>query len=110
MPSDALNPFFAKPLIAHQTTYFSLWPITDEGRRDPGKVQEALLLASKGLKEIGGRCRLYVTLGGPADLVGVAKPAKEEQLNEAAMLALQTAIQASGVLKTVFFKALEFTA
>ncbi|HKW91639.1 MAG TPA: hypothetical protein VJX92_07050 [Methylomirabilota bacterium] len=106
---DTLNPFFAKTVDGSPETYFSLWTITDEGRRDPGKVQEALLLASKGLKEIGGRCRLYVTMGGPADLVGVAKP-RGDQLDEASMLALQTAIQASGVLKAVFFKALEFTA
>jgi len=107
--TDALNPFFAKTVDGSPETYFSLWTITDEGRRNPAQVLDALLMASEGLKEIGGRCRLYVTMGGPADLVGVAKP-RNGQLDEAAMLALQTAIQATGVLKTVFFKALEFTA
>lgn len=104
--TGVFNPFFAKVVEAPPETYFSLWTITDEGRRDPAKVHAALVLASNRLRELGGRCRLYVTIGGPADLVGVAKG----PLDERAMLALQQAIQVSGILKTVFFKTLEFTA
>ncbi len=100
------NPLFAPVVDGSPETYFSLWTITEEGRRDPAKVLAALMLASKGLKQLGGRCRLYVAMGGPADLVGVAKgPVKESE-----MLALQQAIEGSGVLKKVFFKAIEFTA
>jgi len=104
--TGAFNPFFAKVLDGAPETYFSLWTITEEGRRDPAKVQATLVLASSRLRELGGRCRLYASIGGPADLVGVAKGPVDER----AMLALQQAIQVSGVLKTVFFKALEFTA
>jgi uncharacterized protein with GYD domain len=104
--TGAFNPFFAKKLDGPAETYFSMWTITEEGRREPAKVQAALELASARLKELGGRCRLYVTMGGPADLVGVAKGPVDEQ----SMLALQQAIQTSGILKTVFFKAFEFTA
>jgi uncharacterized protein with GYD domain len=104
--TGAFNPFFAKVLDGAPETYFSLWTITEEGRRDPAKVQAALVLASNRLRDLGGRCRLYVTLGGPADLVGVAKG----PLDERQMLALQQAIQVSGILTTVLFKALEFTA
>jgi hypothetical protein len=105
-----LNPFFAKVLDGRPETYFSMWTITEEGRRDPAKVQAALVLASKGLKKLGGRCRLYVAMGGSADLIGVAKGPMDGQLDEQAMLALQRAIQASGILTAVFFKAFEFTA
>jgi hypothetical protein len=110
--TGAFNPFFAKLLDGEPETYFSMWTITEEGRRDPAKVQAALVLASKGLRELGGRCRLYATMGGPADLIGVAKGPVDKgkgRLDEQAMLALQQGIQASGILKTVFFKAFEFT-
>ena len=100
------NPFFAPTVDGSPETYFSLWTITEEGRRDPAKVQAALLLASKGLKTLGGRCRLYVAMGGPAHLIGVAKGPVDEKK----MLALQQAIEASGVLQKVFFKGIEFTA
>jgi uncharacterized protein with GYD domain len=98
--------FFAKVIDPPAETYFSLWTITEAGRREPAQVQAALAMASRGLKGLGGRCRLYVTMGGPFDLVGVAKGPVDEQ----AMLALQRAIQASGVLTTVFFKSFEQTA
>jgi hypothetical protein len=103
--SGKLNPFFAVK-VDIPDTYFSLWTITEEGERDPTKVQQALEMASAELRELGGKCQLFVTMGGPADLIGVAKG----PVNEAGMLALQRAVQATGVLTAVFFKAIEFTA
>ena len=105
-----MDMFIAKELDGPSDTFYSLWTITEEGLRNPGLVHDLLMLASEKLRKIGGRCRLYVTMGGPADLIGVAKAEKGAQLDEQKMLALQNAIQASGLLTTVFFKAHEFTA
>lgn len=109
-PTGGFNPFFAPLLDNPAETYFSMWTLTDEGRRYPGKVQTTLELASNRLRDLGGRCRLYVTVGGPADLVGVAKGQPDQPLDERDILALQRAIEVSGVLRCVFFKAIEFTA
>src|SRR5688572_22056484 len=87
-------------------TYFSLWTITDAGLRDAQLLKTTIDTASAMIRDAGGECRLYVTIGGRYDLIGVARG---ERLDDTRIVQIQHAIKAFGTLSTEFVKGREFS-
>jgi uncharacterized protein with GYD domain len=87
-------------------SYFSLWTLTEIGRRDPEAVQQTIAAASAMIRDLGGECRLYVCVGGWYDLIGVARG---DALDDTKIVQVQHAIQAFGTLHVAFVKAREFS-
>ena len=85
-------------------TYFSLWSVTDEGIRNVERLRATIEKASAMIREHGGECRLYVSVGGAHDMIGVAKGIDDEKIVE-----IQHAIQSFGTLRTTFVKTKEFS-
>ena len=84
--------------------YFSLWTLTEEGVRNPDRVRETLEKASVMIREVGGQCHLYLAIGGPFDMIGVATG-----VDDTTIVQVQHAIRAMGTLHTVFLKTKEFS-
>jgi uncharacterized protein with GYD domain len=87
-------------------TYFSLWTLTEKGVSDAAALQATIRTASAMIRDAKGTCSLYVTVGSPYDLIGVAKG---EKLEDEKITAIQQAIKAFGTLRTDFIKAREFS-
>lgn len=86
-------------------TYFSLWKMTDAGVRDPQLLKTTIETASAMIRDAGGECRLYVTVGGSCDLIGVARG---DKIDDTRIVQIQHAIKSFGTLSTDFVKAREF--
>ena len=89
-------------------TYFSMWKMTDVGLRDPQSLKATIDTASAMIRDAGGECRLYVTVGGSCDLIGVARGG-EKEMDDSRIVQVQHAIKAFGTLTTDFVKAREFS-
>jgi uncharacterized protein with GYD domain len=85
-------------------TYFSLWALTEEGAQSPAKVRATIETASAMIRRAGGTCHLYVAIGGPWEMIGVAKGVDDERIME-----IQHAIRALGTVQTTFVKTKEFS-
>ncbi|MFQ5830776.1 MAG: GYD domain-containing protein [Candidatus Methylomirabilia bacterium] len=79
-------------------TYFVMWNLTEEGARNPEAVRDALKRASAMLGSVGGTCRLYVTLGGRYDFVGLVEGIDDTQATK-----LLHAVNALGAFRTTTF-------
>ena len=53
-------------------TYFSMWTLTEKGIADAAALEATIRTASAMIQDAGGTCKLYVTVGSPYDLIGVA--------------------------------------
>jgi uncharacterized protein with GYD domain len=87
-------------------TYFSLWTLTEEGIGDAAALEATIKTASAMIRDVGATCKLYVTVGSPYDLIGVAQGAN---LDDTKIVAIQQAIRVFGTLRTEFIKAREFS-
>ena len=92
-----------KPIVKPDT-YFSLWKLTDEGVRSPAGVRDTVGRASAMIRELGGECHLYVSIGGPYDMIGVARGVDDTKIVQ-----VQHAIRSLGALETTFIKTREFS-
>ena len=90
------------PSYGIRDAYFSLWSLTEKGASDPAAVRRTIETASAMIRDAKGECNLYVTIGGPWDLIGVATGVSDETI-----VAIQKAIQAFGTLRTDFVKTKE---
>ncbi len=79
-------------------TYFFMWNLTESAVRDVESVRAALQKAGAMLRALGGRCTLYVSVGGRYEFVGMA-----EGIDDAAATKLLQAVNALGVLRTTTF-------
>ena len=85
--------------------YFFVWNVTDEGLRNIEALKDTIRRASAMVDVLRGRCRLYVTIGGPYDMIGVA-----EGINDAQAAELLLAVNALRTIRTTaFFKARNFS-
>lgn len=85
--------------------YFFLWNLTDEALRNVEALKLAIRTASGMVRQLGGTCRLYVTIGGQYDLVGVAQGIDDTKAAE-----LLLAVNGLRMVKTtVFMKAKNFS-
>jgi uncharacterized protein with GYD domain len=84
--------------------YFFLWTLTEEGRRRPTEVLRAIKQASAMVAASpGGECHLYVSVGGPYDMIGVLSGVDERRAIE-----IKQAIDALGMMETAFANTREF--
>lgn len=84
--------------------YFFLWNVTEEGLRNLHALKETIARASAMVRKLGGKCRGYVTIGGPYDIVGIA-----QGIDDAKAAKLLLAVNALRTIHTTaFFKATDF--
>jgi uncharacterized protein with GYD domain len=79
-------------------TYFFFWNVTEEGVRNPEAVRQALRRASAMQRSLAGSCRLYVSVGGRYDFIGVAEGIDDTQATK-----LLQAVNALGSIRTTTF-------
>jgi uncharacterized protein with GYD domain len=88
-----------------ESRYVFMWTLTEAGSKDLARVKAGIRTSSAMVKALGGSCRLYVTTGGPYDLVGIARGLDDTQASQ-----LRLAVDALGhVRTTTFFKLQDFT-
>ena len=85
--------------------YFFLWNVTDEGLRNVEALKDTIRKASAMVRNLGGTCRLYVTIGGRYEMVGVAQGIDDTKAAE-----LLLAVNALRTMRTTtFLKARNFS-
>jgi len=89
--------------------YFFLWNLTEDGVRNVDALKETIRRASAMVRDLRGKCNLYVTLGGRYDLVGVAQGVDDATATKILLGVNALGAKLGTIRTTTFFKARDFS-